>query len=165
VQYQFDFLKQQYGENGVSDALTALEAIGTPDPKNLGQYFGFSRPLRQYMNPSDKAWFVDMRTIAVENGETEVTLKAASDGMGASGAALIGSVASIDLLATATTFAVPYFVIQGRDDISAPTPSAEAYFSKVTAPKKRMVIIEGAGHFALATHQEEVVAALVEMLR
>jgi pimeloyl-ACP methyl ester carboxylesterase len=165
VLYQFNFLKRQYAENGNSDALATLEAIGTPDPKNIGQYFTFSRPLRQYMSPGDIAWFTDMRTLAMANGETEATLKATSDGMNASGAALISRMVTTDLPATATTFAVPYFVIQGRHDISAPTPVAEAYFAKVAAPKKQMVIIEDAGHFALATHQKEVLAALREMRR
>jgi pimeloyl-ACP methyl ester carboxylesterase len=117
------------------------------------------------MNASDTAWFADMQALATANGETEATLKATSEGMGASGAALIRSVASTDLPATALMFEVPYYVIQGRHDISAPTPLAEAYFAKVTAPEKRMVIIEDAGHFALATHQREVIAALTEMTR
>jgi len=56
VQFQFDFLKQRYKEQGDMIALAALEAIGTPDPKNVTQYFGFSRPIRQNMNVSDTAW-------------------------------------------------------------------------------------------------------------
>jgi pimeloyl-ACP methyl ester carboxylesterase len=51
-------------------------------------------------------------------------------------------------------------VVQGRHDLFSPTPLVEAYFSEVTAPRKRLVIIEDAGHFALATHQSEVIAAL-----
>ena len=49
----------------------------------------------------------------------------------------------------------------------APTPLVEQYFNKVSAPKKRLLIIEDAGHFALATHQTEVIAALkeVELIR
>ena len=50
VQFQFDFLKQRYKEKGDTAALAALEAIGKPDPKNVKQYFGFSRPIRQHMN-------------------------------------------------------------------------------------------------------------------
>jgi pimeloyl-ACP methyl ester carboxylesterase len=165
VQFQFDFLKRRYKEQGDATALAALEAIGKPDPKNLGQYFGFSRPIRQNMNLSDTAWFADMRKIAMANGETEATFKATGDGMTASGAALAGSMVSEDLPATASTFKIPYYIIQGRHDLFAPTPLAEAYFAKVSAPKKRMIVIEDAGHFALATHQAEVIAALKQMLR
>lgn len=42
--------------------------------------------------------------------------------------------------------------------------TAEAYFKKVSAPRKEMVILEGAGHFALATHQQQFLAALREVL-
>jgi len=47
----------------------------------------------------------------------------------------------------------------------SPTPLAETYFAKVEAPAKRLVVIEGAGHFALATHQAEVIAALRQLRR
>ena len=50
-------------------------------------------------------------------------------------------------------------------DLFSPTPLVEAYFDKVTAPKKRLIIIEDAGHFALATHQAEVIAALKSVVR
>lgn len=165
VQFQFDFLKQRYQEYGNSEGLAALEAIGTPDPRDVAQYFSFSRDLRQYMHPSHVQWFADMRRLAKENGETEATLKTISDGMNASGAALLSTLVTIDLPATASAFELSYFVIQGRHDVSAPTPLAEAYFAKVSAPRKQMVILEDAGHFALVTHQQEVLAALRQLLR
>jgi proline iminopeptidase len=165
VQFQFDFLQERYKEKGDRAALAKLEAIGKPAPKNVGQYFGFSRPIRQYMNSADTAWFATMRTVAMANGETEATIKTSGDGMNASGAALIGATVTTDLPATATRFKIPYFIIQGRHDLSAPTSLAEAYFAKVSAPQKRMVIIEDAGHFALATHGKEFVAALKELTR
>jgi pimeloyl-ACP methyl ester carboxylesterase len=165
VQFQFDFLKDRYREKGDTAALARLEAIGKPDPKNVGQYFGFSRPIRQYFNPSDTAWFAGMKQALADNGETEETIKAASAGMNASGVALIGATVETDLPATAPSFKLPYYVIQGRHDLFAPTVLAEAYFAKVSAPRKKMTVIEDAGHFALATHAVQVSAALKEMLR
>jgi pimeloyl-ACP methyl ester carboxylesterase len=165
VQFQFDFLKQRYKEKGDAVALASLDAIGKPDPRNVEQYFGFSRPIRQNMNSSDTAWFADMLRVLKANGESERTIKAIGDGMNASGAALIGSSITTDLPATATSFKIPYYVIQGRHDLFAPTPLAKAYFDKVSAPKKQFVTIENAGHFALATHQVDVIAALKAMLQ
>jgi pimeloyl-ACP methyl ester carboxylesterase len=165
VQFQFDFLKQRYKEKGDAAALTALEAIGKPDPKNVDQYFGFSRPVRQNMNASDTAWLTGLRDSYSANGETEVALKAIGDGMSASGPALIGASVATDLPATATSFTIPYYVIQGRHDLFAPTPLVEAYFNNVSAPTKRLIIIEDAGHFALATHQAEVIAALKAVIK
>ena len=165
VQFQFDFLKQCYKAKGDSVGLATLEKIGKPDPKNADQYFGFSRPLRQNMNPSDTAWFSNMLQSLKENGETDATLNALGDGMKASGKALIGTSVNTDLPATATEFKVPYYVIQGRDDLFSPTPLAKEYFDKVIAPKKQFVVIENAGHFALATHQQEVITALRSLLQ
>jgi pimeloyl-ACP methyl ester carboxylesterase len=160
VQFQFDFLKQRYKERGDTAALAALEAIGTPDPKNVSQYFGFSRPIRQNMNESDTAWLSGLASTSKANGETEATRKAIGSGMSASGQALIGASVATDLSTTATRFKLPYYVIQGRHDLFSPTPLVEVYFDKIWAPKKRLVIIEDAGHFALATHQASVIAAL-----
>ena len=165
VQFQFDFLRQRYKEKGDTAALAALDAIGKPDPKNVRQYFGFSRPIRQNMNASDTAWLSGLRKTYSANRETEEMVKAIGDGMSASGSALIGASVAEDLSATATRFKLPYYVIQGRNDLFAPTPLVEAYFNKVSAPKKRLIIIEDGGHFALATHQAEVIAALKETLR
>ena len=164
VQFQFDFLKQRYKENGDTAGLAALEKIGKPNPKDVDQYFGFSRPIRKNMNPSDTVWFANMLQILKANGETQTSLKAIGDGMNASGKALIEGSVATDLPATATDFKIPYYVIQGRDDLFAPTPLAKAYFDKVTAPKKQFVVIEDAGHFALATHQKEVIAAFRAIL-
>lgn len=165
VQFQFDFLKQRYKEKGDTAALAALEAIGKPDPKDVRQYFGFSRPIRQNMHSSDTAWFADMRKLAMANGETEAALKTTGEGMSASGSALIAASVATDLPATATGFKIPYYVIQGRHDLFSPTPLAEAYFNTVSAPKKRLIIIEDAGHFALATHQAAVIAALKAVIQ
>jgi pimeloyl-ACP methyl ester carboxylesterase len=165
VQFQFDFLKRRYAETGDAAALAALEAIGKPDPKNVKQYFGFSRPIRQHMNASDTAWLTGLKDRYSASGETDATLKAIGDGMSASGSALIEASVAGNLSATATSFKIPYYVIQGRHDLFTPTPLAEAYFKKVSAPKKRLIIIEDAGHFALSTHQSEVIAALKAVIQ
>lgn len=165
VQFQFDFLKQRYKEKGDDVALRALEAIGTPDPKNVQQYFGFSRPIRQNMNASDTSWLTGLLKSYTANGVTEPALKAIGDGMNASGPALIDASVAADLPATATSFTIPYYVIQGRHDLFSPTPPVETYFKKVSAPKKRLIILEDAGHFALATHQAEMIAALKTVMQ
>jgi pimeloyl-ACP methyl ester carboxylesterase len=160
VQFQFDFLRRRYKENRNIEALTALEAIGKPDPKNGKEYASWSRPIRQFLNPSDTAWLTGMRNTATAKGATEATMKAVADGMMASGKAL----GFADLSTTPIDFKIPYYVVQGRDDLFAPTSLVESYFRKVSAPKKGLFVIEKAGHFALATHQGEVIAALKQFL-
>ncbi len=117
------------------------------------------------MNASDTAWLTGLMNLYNANGETEEMVKATGDGMMTSGSALIAASVATDLPATATRFNIPYFVIQGRHDLFAPTPLVEAYFDKISAPKKRMIIIEDAGHFALSTHQAQVIAALKSVIQ
>ncbi len=161
VQFQFNYLKDAARASGDQAGLAALEAIGRPDPLNITQYFTFTRSLRGRMHASDQAWLMGLKERALAAGESEANIKAAGEGQGFSGAALIETIVRQDLEATATRFEIPYCVIQGRHDVSTPTDPAKAYFDKVTAPRKRFAVIEDAGHFALATHQ----AAFIEKLK
>jgi pimeloyl-ACP methyl ester carboxylesterase len=49
--------------------------------------------------------------------------------------------------------------------MATPTSVAVQYFKVVKAPRKRLILIEHAGHFALVTHREEFLAALVKHVR
>jgi proline iminopeptidase len=160
VQYQFDFLEQRYKKTGNTTGLADLQKIGKPDPLNIGQYFSFSRPLRQNLGPADAKWFAEMKSIAMSNGETEASMKASGDGQAASARALIESIFHTDLTATARELKIPYCIIQGRDDLNAPTRLARAYYDKVRAPAKAMTVVPSGGHFALVTNQAEFIAAL-----
>ena len=51
--------------------------------------------------------------------------------------------------------AVPVFVIQGADDYTTPVSLAKTYLDSLRAPRKAFATIEGAGHFAVFTKQEE----------
>jgi pimeloyl-ACP methyl ester carboxylesterase len=125
VQFQFDFLKTRYREKGDTAALGALEAIVKPDPRNVQQYFAFSRPIRQNMNASDTAWLTGLLEAYKASGETEEALKAIGDGSIASARALIDASVATNFPETATSFKLPYYVIQGRHDLFAPTPLVE----------------------------------------
>jgi pimeloyl-ACP methyl ester carboxylesterase len=74
-------------------------------------------------------------------------------------------VLTTELPTTANTFKVPFFVIQGREDMVTPTAVAIQYFNIVKAPKKKLILIDHAGHFAFVTHGEEFLAALVKYVR
>jgi pimeloyl-ACP methyl ester carboxylesterase len=49
--------------------------------------------------------------------------------------------------------------------MATPTSVAVKYFNIVKAPRKKLIIIEHAGHFALVTHREEFLKALVKYVR
>lgn len=164
VRFQFEFLADAARRKGDAAMLARLQAIGRPDPTNVEQYFGFSWPLRQNLGPSDAAWFAGMREAVKADGATEAEIRTIGEGMSASGRALIGTSVRTDLPATARSFALPYYLIQGRHDVFAPTVLAERYFAAVAAPRKEMVVIEDAGHFALATHAPAFAETLARLV-
>lgn len=55
---------------------------------------------------------------------------------------------TIDEWAEGTTFALPFFLIQGEADVITPPESARRYFDDVSAPIKQFVLIDDTSHFA-----------------
>ena len=162
---QFQFLKSKAKETGNAALVAQLDSIGNLDPTNAAQYFAATRSLRNFMPDSDKAWFSRMRALTKDSlGLTDDDRAAIGAGMSYSGRALLPTQMQEQLSTTELKFEVPYFVIQGQDDWFTPTAPAKSYFDRVVAPKKRMVVLEGAGHFALVTHPGAFIAALESML-
>jgi pimeloyl-ACP methyl ester carboxylesterase len=166
VQAQFDFLLAKARAANDRKRVEQLEAIGTPDPKSAAQYFSWWRMRNPYMSPDDARWFEELGQIARSNPEfTEEYMKTLGDGMSYSGRTTLSAMLSTELPTTANRLKVPFFVIQGKEDMVTPTSVAVKYFNVVKAPKKQLILIEHAGHFALVTHREEFLAALVKNVR
>lgn len=165
VNAQFEFLEQKARETGDPAMLSQLEAIGHPDPLNANQYFTFTQPLRHYLDAADTAWLSGLRDRKHYSADlTDADMKSIGEGMEFSGRVLLPTQLKETLSTSALTFKLPYFVIQGRDDRFTPTVAAEAYFAKVSAPQKRLALIDGAGHFALVTHAPQFIQILGEMV-
>ena len=166
VQTQFDFLLAKARAANDQKRVAQLEAIGTPDPTSVKQYFSWWSMRNPYMSQDDSKWFAELREIVRSNPEfTEEYLKAFGEGMKFSGRTTVSSMLTTELATAVNTLRLPFFVIQGQEDMVTPTSVAVQYFKVVKAPKKKLVIIEHAGHFALVTHREEFLAALVKYVR
>jgi len=166
VNAQFAFLKLKAQETNNATMLADLEAIGHPDPFNAKQYFAFTRPLRKYLDESDTRWLSGLPELTRDSpGITDEGMKSLLEGMSFSGRTLLPTSMRENLSTEALRFDLPYFVIQGRDDMFTPTAAAKAYFDRVTAPKKRFAQIDDAGHFALATNSGSFIAVLKDMLQ
>ncbi len=63
------------------------------------------------------------------------------------------------------SLAVPVLVIQGERDLTTPTALARGWFDRLQAPAKRFVVIPGAGHQAMLTHDAAFDRALVAGLQ
>jgi pimeloyl-ACP methyl ester carboxylesterase len=162
---QLEFLRAKARETGNAAVIATLDSIGTVDPTNATQYFTATRPLRNYIPDSDKAWFSRMRTLVRDSlGMTESDLATLGAGMTFSGRTLLPTQMREQLSTLALRFELPYFVVQGEHDWFTPTSPAKSYFEKVVAPRKQMVVLEDAGHFALVTHVPAFIAALRSML-
>jgi len=71
---------------------------------------------------------------------------------------------SLDARMLGLDIAIPFFVIQGREDHIAPFAVAEAYVAEVRAPQKVFIPIAG-GHYACLTNPTDFVEALRRHVR
>lgn len=167
VQAQFDFLLAKARAANDKKRVEQLEAIGKPDPTSAQQYFSWWSMRNPYMSPDDAAWFKELREIVRSDPQefTEEYLKSFGEGMLYSGRTTVSYMLTTELPTTASTLRVPFFVIQGKEDMVAPTSVAVEYFDVVKAPQKKLILIDHAGHFAFVTHAREFLAALLKYVR
>ncbi|HZO94850.1 MAG TPA: alpha/beta hydrolase [Candidatus Baltobacteraceae bacterium] len=81
-----------------------------------------------------------------------------------SGPKLWPAISAFDARAQSRDFAIPVFVIDGRDDHITSLPAAKAWLASLRAPAKRFVAIDG-GHFACYTDPTQFLAALDRYVR
>jgi len=167
VNHKFDVALRGARSKQDTQTLSMLESIGTPDPANVSQFFVISRAATRTLLPADDAaWFAATpQNLAESPGFSEKEIKAYSEGLNYSVSTLMPTLIQVDLTRSAPSVNVPYCVIQGTDDINVSPEAAKVYFDSITAPKKHFYFMNGAGHFALATHQPEFLADLKDCLR
>jgi pimeloyl-ACP methyl ester carboxylesterase len=153
----YDFALAAARQRGHRRAIRQLEAIGPP-PHLTKEQFG-----------TRVRWAASFGGVTI--GETYATLSrgllaslvrspdySAADivrtirGTGATQAALLPELASMDLVATLPRIDVPVVMVQGRHDQVAPGAAAERYASSLQAPAKQLVWFENSAH---TPHLEE----------
>ncbi len=165
VQFQFNRLLAKARADHDVQTIKMLDAIGKPDPGNAKQYFGFTKNYISVMAPSDQVWLKGLRTAtAASLGISQEDYRNLNDGMSFSGRRLWADQIAANPLKTAPALKTAFFLIQGRDDVIAPTVLAVEYFNHVKAPVKKMVLIDG-GHFAFMTDGRQFLNALVSVVR
>ena len=70
----------------------------------------------------------------------------------------------VDLRRLGLDFEVPIFVVQGTGDDFTPAALSRAYIQDISAPEKGFMPIEGAGHLALVSRNEEFLEAMKDAL-
>jgi proline iminopeptidase len=167
VNTQYDLVLAKARANGDQAAIKQIEA-DRPDPANAKQYFDFSGKyqVRSLWPAPDQAWLQHLRSQLPElQGRDPEQTKYLEEGMEFQGEHVLRDQLSINLPRTACRIDTAYFVIQGRDDIVTPTQAAVQYFKCVRAPKKELILIANAGHFAFMTASEKFLEALTSKIR
>jgi pimeloyl-ACP methyl ester carboxylesterase len=81
------------------------------------------------------------------------------------GVTLSGPMTEVDLPALGTDFAIPIFIFQGQDDLTALPELAQAYFDTIKAPRKQFYLVPRTGHEDSATELDMMLKVLVEQVR
>jgi proline iminopeptidase len=163
VQWLFDFMKTKAIESKNDSLLDELNKIGTPDPANASQFFHFTKTRRKYLDAADRSWLDTARKELEKLPSAEVIN--INLGMNFSGGVLLPDQLKERLSTDALNFKLPYLVIQGADDLFTPTEPVKNYFDKIVAPKKKLVIIENAGHFALVTNRQRFIEEIEKFMK
>lgn len=161
---QYDLALGKARQDGDAAAIKKLEESGRPDPSDVKQ--AFSVNIWPAMSPSDQAWISILRAEAVElKTKYPKDFRDFEEGFNFSAEHALPYQMSVDLPRTAGKVDTAFFIIQGQDDVMTPTEGAVDYFNAVRAPKKELVLIPDAGHFAFMTAPDAFLAALTSKVR
>lgn len=81
------------------------------------------------------------------------------------GLKMSGPLEQVDLPAQGMNFAIPIFILQGQEDLTALPELARAYFDSINAPRKQFYLVPGTGHEPSATELEMTLKVLLEQVR
>ena len=133
-----------------TESLNKLEALGIPpwtDPHNFGI---MRRVIRKYENlvvePAPKAWW----TLAPEYATPEA-LANYEGGEDYSYLQFVGlkgdgMFSHVDLPKLGPSFKVPFYLLQGEEDLLTTPDVAKRYFDSITAPQKEFILLPRVGH-------------------
>jgi pimeloyl-ACP methyl ester carboxylesterase len=161
---QYELALDKARKDGDVPTVKKLEESGPPDPSDVKQ--AFSVNIWPAMSPSDKAWIGILRAEAAElKARYPKDFRDFEEGSKFSVEHALPFQMSVDLPRTSSKVDTAFFVIQGKDDVMTPTKGAVDYFNAVRAPKKELVLIPDAGHFAFMTAPNAFLAALTSKVR
>ena len=167
INIHYDMLLAKARRDADQATVKELEAIGRPGPTN-GDHWSFlgKYNFRSLWAPSDQDWLRHLRSQAAELKAREPEqFKNLEDGMQFTGEHVVPDQIATDLPKTACDIHTAYFLIQGQDDVITPTQAAVDYFKCIKAPKKELILIPNAGHFAFMTAPDQFLEALTTKVR
>lgn len=132
------------------DSVAKLEALGPPpwtNPRNLGI---LRRVMRKHeglrTEPAPKAWWVFSPEYTTAKAEAAYTAGEDYSWLQFVGSKGDGIYSKIDLYKLGPKFEVPFYMVQGQEDLLTMPEPSKRYFDFIQAPSKEFVIVPRAGH-------------------
>jgi pimeloyl-ACP methyl ester carboxylesterase len=154
---------------GDQQAITALTAIGPPPWNSLFKSWPIFRKWRLAYQAKKVTAPPAPETISPEYASPDERAQyAAADDFCFEhfwGLTMSGPLELVDLQALGTDFAVPIFILQGQEDLTALPELAKAYFDSIKAPRKHFYLVPGTGHEPSATELDMTLKVLNEQVR
>jgi len=144
-------------------AVRELTEIGPP-PWRDGRAYGVEHKWTNLLEHNDAFLNASLSFMLTAPGVSLQDINDDFAGEGFSGDKLVPHLKEIDPALFHAAFSVPIFVIQGAEDLTAPTGLARAFVAAIRAPKKEFTVVPAAGHFALFTRPDAFLDLLVALL-
>jgi pimeloyl-ACP methyl ester carboxylesterase len=152
-------LVERASREGNSQALAELKKVGPPPYKD-GKGFGVIHKWANLFEGADVFLASALGFALYPPGYTIADINDWFDGQGVSGERLGPHFDELDRKLLGGELAIPVFVIQGAEDYTTPVSLARSYVDELHAPRKAFTTIEGGGHFAVFTKQDEFLKEL-----
>lgn len=149
-----------------ADGIRALAAVGPPPYHTVDQLMVERSLSSRHDLPAERDLLRNMLPIALTAPDWSLwdLYESMQSSKYAEGATFDAD-ASYDARQFGTGFAMPFFIINGRDDHVTPADLARRYFDSIRAPVKQFVALNGAGHSAVLTEPDAFLRELVARVR
>lgn len=142
-----------------AQALKELKDVGPP-PFRDGKGFAVTHKWANRFEGADVFLASAMGFALTAPGSSVKDIDDWLEGQNVSGEHLVPLFDELDRKLVGAQLAIPVFVIQGAQDYTTPVSLAKNYVDSLHAPRKAFETIEGAGHFAVFTKQDEFLKEL-----
>jgi pimeloyl-ACP methyl ester carboxylesterase len=147
-------VSERASHEGNLQAVEELKAVGPPPYKD-GKGFGVLHKWAMLFERGDVFLASALGFAFQAPGYSVRDINDWFEGQRVSGDHLVPHFDELDRKLLGGELAVPVVVIQGAQDYTTPTSLAKTYVDSLHAPRKAFVTIQGAGHFAVFTNQDE----------
>ena len=131
-------------------ALAILESVGAPpwtDPRSFGKVRKITRKYEAKVSTAaPSSWWQPAPLYATPQAQADYEAGEDYSFLQFVGLHGDGMASTVDLPKLGTDFAVPVFLVEGKNDLVASPAAAQRWFDSIKAPAKAIVVLPRAGH-------------------